>query len=201
METPRILFSSDIFTATSALVSALGFLQYLRFCNSFFPPEVDDEIVEDHQSGRASSLRKWMKQMIRKMRMSYQRPVTSRCYVTSFRKHCDAFVEIIDDEVEQTLKNLNIHQFLKFPAFQQCIPLLFEVLKFWSPADEGFIVLVEMMVPKVEAQKRCQVILDPNSCNLPVCREECFKRKKNGFGECISNTAGTAYACYCFYDC
>ncbi|KAI0504548.1 hypothetical protein KFK09_015500 [Dendrobium nobile] len=60
---------------------------------------------------------------------------------------------------------------------------------------------VEMMVPKVEAQKRCQVILDPNSCNLPVCREECFKRKKNGFGECISNTAGTAYACYCFYDC
>ncbi|PKU84757.1 hypothetical protein MA16_Dca008167 [Dendrobium catenatum] len=75
------------------------------------------------------------------MRTPYQRPVTSRCYVTSFRKYCDAFIEIIDDEVEQTLKNLNIHQFLKFPAFQQCIPRLFEILKFWSPVDEGFIVL------------------------------------------------------------
>ncbi|KAH0468765.1 hypothetical protein IEQ34_001997 [Dendrobium chrysotoxum] len=72
--------------------------------------------------------------------MSYQRPVTSRCYVTTFRKICDAFVEIIDDEVEQTFRNLKIHQFLKFPAFQQCIPLLFEILKFWNAADEGFVV-------------------------------------------------------------
>ncbi|PKU86460.1 hypothetical protein MA16_Dca017021 [Dendrobium catenatum] len=94
METPRILFSSDIFTVTRAL----GFLHYLRFCICLFLPEVDDDTVEDQQSGR-------------------------------------------DDEVEQTLKNLNIHQFLMFPAFQQCIPLLFEILKFWSPADEGFIVL------------------------------------------------------------
>ncbi|KAH0461017.1 hypothetical protein IEQ34_008592 [Dendrobium chrysotoxum] len=72
--------------------------------------------------------------------MPYQRPVTSRCYVTTFRKICDAFVEIIDDEVEQTFRNLKIHQFLKFPAFQQCIPLLFEILKFWNAADEGFVV-------------------------------------------------------------
>ncbi|PKU74596.1 hypothetical protein MA16_Dca003799 [Dendrobium catenatum] len=111
METPRILFSSDIFTVTPALVSALGFLQYLQFCISLFPPEVDDEIVEDHQSGR-------------------------------------------DNEVEQTLKNLNIHQFLKFPAFQQCIPLLFEVLKFWSPADEGFIVLGHVL--KFTSNEVCQ---------------------------------------------
>ncbi|PKU67222.1 hypothetical protein MA16_Dca018716 [Dendrobium catenatum] len=48
---------ADIFTATPALVSALEFLQYLRFCNSFFPPEVDDEIVEDHQSGRGMRMR------------------------------------------------------------------------------------------------------------------------------------------------
>ncbi|KAH0449513.1 hypothetical protein IEQ34_020205 [Dendrobium chrysotoxum] len=72
--------------------------------------------------------------------MPYQRPVTSRCYVTTFRKICDVFVEIIDDEVEQTFRNLKIHQFLKFPAFQQCIPLLFEILKFWNAADEGFVV-------------------------------------------------------------
>ncbi|KAH0450206.1 hypothetical protein IEQ34_020898 [Dendrobium chrysotoxum] len=72
--------------------------------------------------------------------MPYQRPVTSRCYVTTFRKICDAFVEIIDDEVEQTFRNLKIHQFLKFPAFQQCIPLLYEILKFWNAADEGFVV-------------------------------------------------------------
>ncbi|KAH0448558.1 hypothetical protein IEQ34_022358 [Dendrobium chrysotoxum] len=72
--------------------------------------------------------------------MPYQRPVTSQCYVTTFRKICDAFVEIIDDEVEQTFRNLKIHQFLKFPAFQQCIPLLFEILKFWNAADEGFVV-------------------------------------------------------------
>ncbi|KAH0463204.1 hypothetical protein IEQ34_007786 [Dendrobium chrysotoxum] len=74
------------------------------------------------------------------VQMPYQRPVTSRCYVTTFRKIFDAFVEIIDDEVEQTFRNLKIHQFLKFPAFQQCIPLLFEILKFWNAADEGFVV-------------------------------------------------------------
>ncbi|KAH0455678.1 hypothetical protein IEQ34_015710 [Dendrobium chrysotoxum] len=72
--------------------------------------------------------------------MPYQKPVTSRCYVTTFRKICDAFAEIIDDEVEQTFRNLKIYQFLKFPAFQQCIPLLFEILKFWNAADEGFVV-------------------------------------------------------------
>ncbi|KAH0450645.1 hypothetical protein IEQ34_021337 [Dendrobium chrysotoxum] len=27
-----------------------------------------------------------------------------------------------------------------FPALQQCIPLLFEILKFWNSADEGFVV-------------------------------------------------------------
>ncbi|KAI0488977.1 hypothetical protein KFK09_028818 [Dendrobium nobile] len=143
METPR-----DIFTVTPApaLVSALGFLHFLRFCISLFLPEVDDEPAEDHKSGRgmvAPNLRLTCAFVAFKLYMKtpYQRPVTSRCYVTSFRKHCDAYAEIIDDEVEQTLKDLNIHQFLKFPAFQQCIPLLFEVLKFWSPADEGFIVL------------------------------------------------------------
>ncbi|PKU68496.1 hypothetical protein MA16_Dca020033 [Dendrobium catenatum] len=59
METPRILFSSDIFTVTPALVSALGFLQYLRFCISLFLPEVDDETVEDHQSGRVYTISFW----------------------------------------------------------------------------------------------------------------------------------------------
>ncbi|KAI0519820.1 hypothetical protein KFK09_007281 [Dendrobium nobile] len=48
METPRILFSSDIFTVTRAL----GFLHYLRFCICLFLPEVDDDTVEDQQSGR-----------------------------------------------------------------------------------------------------------------------------------------------------
>ncbi|KAH0465016.1 hypothetical protein IEQ34_005119 [Dendrobium chrysotoxum] len=72
--------------------------------------------------------------------MSYQRPVTSRCYVITFKKNCDAFVEIIDDEIEQMFRNLKIYQFLKFPAFQQCIPLLFEILKFWNSVDEGFVV-------------------------------------------------------------
>ncbi|KAL0922796.1 hypothetical protein M5K25_006814 [Dendrobium thyrsiflorum] len=70
----------------------------------------------------------------------YQRPVTSRCYVTTFRTICDAFVEIINVEVEVTLRTLNIHQFLKFPPFQQCIPLLYEILKFWNTSDEGFII-------------------------------------------------------------
>ncbi|KAH0450461.1 hypothetical protein IEQ34_021153 [Dendrobium chrysotoxum] len=32
------------------------------------------------------------------------------------------------------------HVVSKFPTFQQCIPLLFEILKFWNSADEGFIV-------------------------------------------------------------
>ncbi|PKU73547.1 hypothetical protein MA16_Dca008111 [Dendrobium catenatum] len=47
METPR-----DIFTVTPAPARALGFLHFLRFCISLFLPEVDDEPVEDHQSGR-----------------------------------------------------------------------------------------------------------------------------------------------------
>ncbi|KAH0470720.1 hypothetical protein IEQ34_000443 [Dendrobium chrysotoxum] len=33
----------------------------------------------------------------------------------------------------------------------------------------------EMMVPTIEAQKTCSVILTPDSCNLPICRGRCFR--------------------------
>ncbi|PKU67604.1 hypothetical protein MA16_Dca025625 [Dendrobium catenatum] len=58
METPHFIFSSYIFTATPALVSALGLgklLQYLQFYENFFPPAVDDDIGEDHHLDRGRS--------------------------------------------------------------------------------------------------------------------------------------------------
>ncbi|KAL0909865.1 hypothetical protein M5K25_020772 [Dendrobium thyrsiflorum] len=47
----------------------------------------------------------------------YNRPVTSRCYVSTFRAICDSFREVISAEVENSLRTVNIHQFLFFPAF------------------------------------------------------------------------------------
>ncbi|KAL0910705.1 hypothetical protein M5K25_018786 [Dendrobium thyrsiflorum] len=58
----------------------------------------------------------------------YSRLVTSRCYVSTFRN------------VESSLRNLNIHQFLIFSPFQQNIHLLYELLKCWDCFNEGFLI-------------------------------------------------------------
>ncbi|KAL0910707.1 hypothetical protein M5K25_018788 [Dendrobium thyrsiflorum] len=63
----------------------------------------------------------------------YSRLVTSRCYVSTFRK-------IISEDVESSLRNLNIHQFLIFSPFQQNIHLLYELLKCWDCFNEGFLI-------------------------------------------------------------
>ncbi|KAL0926473.1 hypothetical protein M5K25_002707 [Dendrobium thyrsiflorum] len=68
----------------------------------------------------------------------YYRPVTSRCYVSTFRAICDSFREVLSAEVENTLRTVHIHQFLFFPAFQQNIPLMYELLKCWDSTEEGF---------------------------------------------------------------
>ncbi|KAL0911949.1 hypothetical protein M5K25_017888 [Dendrobium thyrsiflorum] len=68
----------------------------------------------------------------------YYRPVTSRCYVSTFRAICDSFIEVISAEVENSLRTVNIHQFLFFPAFQQNMPLMYELLKCWDSTEEGF---------------------------------------------------------------
>ncbi|KAL0918425.1 hypothetical protein M5K25_010434 [Dendrobium thyrsiflorum] len=68
----------------------------------------------------------------------YYRPVTSRCYVSTFRAICDSFREVLSPEVENSLRTVHIHQFLFFPAFQQNIPLMYELLKCWDSTEEGF---------------------------------------------------------------
>ncbi|KAL0907767.1 hypothetical protein M5K25_022202 [Dendrobium thyrsiflorum] len=70
--------------------------------------------------------------------MPYYRPVTSRCYVSTFRAICDSFREVISVEVENSLRTVHIHQFLFFPAFQQNMPLMYELLKCWDSTEEGF---------------------------------------------------------------
>ncbi|KAL0925399.1 hypothetical protein M5K25_003724 [Dendrobium thyrsiflorum] len=70
----------------------------------------------------------------------YYRPVTSRCYVSTYRTICDSFREIILQEVENSLRTLNIDQFLLFPSFQQNIPLMYELMKCWNASEEGFII-------------------------------------------------------------
>ncbi|KAL0906201.1 hypothetical protein M5K25_024675 [Dendrobium thyrsiflorum] len=68
----------------------------------------------------------------------YYRPVTSRCYVSNFRAICDSFSEVISAEVQNSLRTVNIHQFMFFPAFQQNMPLMYELLKCWDSTEEGF---------------------------------------------------------------
>ncbi|KAL0910415.1 hypothetical protein M5K25_021396 [Dendrobium thyrsiflorum] len=68
----------------------------------------------------------------------YSRPITSRCYVSTFRTICDSFREVISEEVENSLRTINIHQFLFFPAFQQNMPLMYELLKCWDSTEDGF---------------------------------------------------------------
>ncbi|KAL0920107.1 hypothetical protein M5K25_009218 [Dendrobium thyrsiflorum] len=68
----------------------------------------------------------------------YYRPVTSRCYVSTFRAICNSFREVISVEVENSLRTVHIHQFLFFPAFQQNMPLMYELLKCWDSTEKGF---------------------------------------------------------------
>ncbi|KAL0910132.1 hypothetical protein M5K25_021074 [Dendrobium thyrsiflorum] len=72
------------------------------------------------------------------LQMPYYRPVTSRCYVSTFRAICDSFREVLSVEVENSLRTVHIHQFLFFPAFQQNMPLMYELLKCWDSTEEGF---------------------------------------------------------------
>ncbi|KAL0907664.1 hypothetical protein M5K25_022086 [Dendrobium thyrsiflorum] len=74
----------------------------------------------------------------RAKQMPYYRPVTSRCYVSTFRAICDSFREVLSVEVENSLRTVHIHQFLFFPAFQQNMPLMYELLKCWDSTEEGF---------------------------------------------------------------
>ncbi|KAL0918943.1 hypothetical protein M5K25_010993 [Dendrobium thyrsiflorum] len=70
----------------------------------------------------------------------YYHPVTSRCYRNNSPK------------VENSLRTLNIHQFLLFPAFQQNMPLMYELLKCWDASEEGFIIkgyLLKFMTDEV----------------------------------------------------
>ncbi|MBA0848552.1 hypothetical protein Goshw_003733, partial [Gossypium schwendimanii] len=39
------------------------------------------------------------------------------------------------------------------------------------------------MIAKVEAQKRCTEVLNPSSCLLAECRQECFQKYPSGVGQ------------------
>uniref|UniRef100_A0A2N9E933 Uncharacterized protein n=1 Tax=Fagus sylvatica TaxID=28930 RepID=A0A2N9E933_FAGSY len=45
------------------------------------------------------------------------------------------------------------------------------------------------MVPKVNAQQKCFVVLNPNGCGLETCGKECFQQH-NGNGVCEMSSFG-----------
>ncbi|KAG9446072.1 hypothetical protein H6P81_012200 [Aristolochia fimbriata] len=58
---------------------------------------------------------------------------------------------------------------------------------------------VTLMESGVEAQKRCSVVFNPNSCNLFECKKQCYQtRSGNGFCQADANFN---YRCVCAYNC
>ncbi|KAI8004442.1 putative defensin-like protein 165 [Camellia lanceoleosa] len=63
------------------------------------------------------------------------------------------------------------------------------------------VVVLMLVVDEVNSQKRCQVVLNPNGCNLLACRQQCLQ-SYNGNRVCVENSPGSAtYRCVCFYNC
>ncbi|EOY06249.1 hypothetical protein QUC31_016377 [Theobroma cacao] len=60
------------------------------------------------------------------------------------------------------------------------------------------------MAPQIDAQQRCEEILDPNNCVLEDCKERCFEKHQSNGGQCVEN-GGTplnpTFKCLCVYDC
>ncbi|OMO95312.1 S locus-related glycoprotein 1 binding pollen coat [Corchorus olitorius] len=68
----------------------------------------------------------------------------------------------------------------------------------------ALLLTVLAMVPLIDAQKRCEEILNPTSCDLATCREQCFKKHNSNGGQCVVNggtPAEPTYECLCVYDC
>ncbi|KAI0508056.1 hypothetical protein KFK09_014190 [Dendrobium nobile] len=70
----------------------------------------------------------------------YVRPISYRCYVSTFRTMCDTFSDIIPVEIEEKLKELNIYQFLQFSEFEQNAPLIYQLLTMWNIEKKSFII-------------------------------------------------------------
>ncbi|KAK3019130.1 hypothetical protein RJ639_004122 [Escallonia herrerae] len=63
-----------------------------------------------------------------------------------------------------------------------------------------FLVLVlSVTMAQIDAVQRCQVVLNPNDCELSTCREQCLKAY-NGNGVCTP-IGFTSFRCMCFYNC
>ncbi|KAI8003887.1 putative defensin-like protein 165 [Camellia lanceoleosa] len=63
------------------------------------------------------------------------------------------------------------------------------------------VVVLMLVMAEVNGQKRCQVALNANGCNLLACRQQCHQ-SYNGNGVCVENSLGSAtYCCVCFYNC
>ncbi|KAI3994001.1 hypothetical protein MKX01_003014 [Papaver californicum] len=61
--------------------------------------------------------------------------------------------------------------------------------------------VVTIVAHQAEAQKRCEVILDPNNCELSSCRQQCYQQKQ-GNVSCQEMGAGSgSYRCVCYYNC
>jgi hypothetical protein len=51
---------------------------------------------------------------------------------------------------------------------------------------------IVVMVPKVNAQQKCFVVLNPNGCGLETCGKECFQQH-NGNGVCEMSSFGKGH--------
>lgn len=68
-------------------------------------------------------------------------------------------------------------------------------------SEARYAVALTTVVEDVKAQKRCTVILNPNSCDLSVCTEQCLK-SYNGNGYCSgTGSPDGKYICSCVYNC
>ncbi|OMO95284.1 S locus-related glycoprotein 1 binding pollen coat [Corchorus olitorius] len=68
----------------------------------------------------------------------------------------------------------------------------------------ALLLAVLAMVPLIDAQKRCEEILNPTSCDLATCREQCFKKHNSNGGQCVVNggtPAKLTFGCLCVFDC
>lgn len=64
----------------------------------------------------------------------------------------------------------------------------------------NIIVTVVLVVVQVKGAERCQVVLDPNGCQLSACRKQCLQTH-NGNGVCVDKSGSGSYLCVCFFNC
>ncbi|KAL3755448.1 hypothetical protein ACJRO7_002494 [Eucalyptus globulus] len=59
-----------------------------------------------------------------------------------------------------------------------------------------------VMVPHVNAKKRCKEVLDPNSCTLSDCQKACSEKHpmQRPHGACLPDPKHK-FSCSCYFNC